>query len=245
MGIVEDFHAAVGEPANDDFKKWADSNPFVVFGRAVMSGHTHIDITENSIRAFTPPFATYPSVIALAGPAGSGKSTAARHLIERHGYTLVKFAGPLKNMLRAIGLTDEHIEGGLKEVPSKRLCGKTPRWAMQSLGKEWARDLIGPDLWVNAWYETVADVLDQGGRVVTDDCRYENEAERVRELGGRIFELQGRGGIASGHSSESYRPAADTLLMNTRGVDALHRQIDYALAAYDEMARGVVQEEAA
>jgi hypothetical protein len=240
MGIVEDFHAAVG----------GEQPGFAVpAGMRLTMGSSPANDNEdartsNGLRAFQG-LPTYPDVIALAGPAGSGKSTAARHLIERHGYVLVKFAGPLKQMLRAIGMTDEHIEGSLKEVPSKLLCGKTPRWAMQSLGKEWARDLIGPDLWVNAWYETVADVLDQGGRVVTDDCRYENEAARVRELGGRIFELQGRGGIAGGHSSEGYRPAADTLLMNTQGVDALHRQIDYALAAYDEMARGVVQVEEA
>lgn len=247
MGIVEDFHAAVGEPANDndDFQKWADSNPFVVMGRALMSGHTHIDITENSIRAFTPPFATYPSVIALAGPAGSGKSTAARHLIEQHGYTLVKFAGPLKAMMRAIGLTDEHIEGSLKEVPCKLLCGKTPRWAMQSIGSNWARDMIGPDLWRNIWFDTAADVLDQGGRVVCDDMRFANEEAAVRDLGGKVFEVQGRGGIAGGHVSEAYRPAADTFLSNLGTVAQLHAQIDYALAAYDEMARGVVQEEAA
>jgi len=188
--------------------------------------------------------ATYPVIVALTGPAGAGKSTAARYLIERHGYVLVKFAGPLKAMLRALGLTDEHIEGSLKEAPCPLLGGKTPRYAMQTLGTEWGRDLISSDLWVNAWRDFATSVLDQGGRVVVDDCRFPNEAQRAREMGGKIFEVCGRGGLATTHASESYRPEPDTILQNSGELWALHSQIDYALAAYDEMARGVEQEAA-
>jgi ATPase subunit of ABC transporter with duplicated ATPase domains len=74
-----------------------------------------------------------PRVIALSGPAGSGKSTAAAVLQEK-GYTLVKFAGPLKAMCRAVGLSDEHIEGNGKERPLGWLQGKSPRQFMQLLG---------------------------------------------------------------------------------------------------------------
>jgi hypothetical protein len=48
----------------------------------------------------------------------------------------VKFAGPLKSMCMALGLTEAHIEGHLKEVPCELLCGQTPRHAMQTLGTE-------------------------------------------------------------------------------------------------------------
>jgi hypothetical protein len=57
--------------------------------------------------------------VALTGLAGSGKSTAALHLVNRHGFERVRFAGPLKAMVRALGLTDREIDGDLKEVP----CG--------------------------------------------------------------------------------------------------------------------------
>lgn len=170
-----------------------------------------------------------PPVIALTGPAGSGKSTSAAFLVENYGYTLVKFAAGLKAMMRTIGLNDRHIEGDLKEVPSKLLCGKTPRYAMQTIGTEWGRDLIGPDLWPNIWFDTACDVLDQGGRVVVDDCRFANEAARVRELHGVIYELRGRGGIAGDHVSESYRPEADVVLANTGDVQWLNMQIGNAL----------------
>ena len=86
-------------------------------------------------------------LIAFCGYMGSGKSFAADYLIEKYGYTRVKFAGPLKDMLHTMGLTEEEIEGGDKDKPSDLLCGRTPRWAMQSLGTEWGRECIGENLW--------------------------------------------------------------------------------------------------
>jgi len=233
MGIVEDFHAAVvggttGVLADRHRRAFVDG----------MAARLANDNEPSDWYVPPPPpspwpLATYPSVIALAGPAGSGKSTAARHLIEQHGYTLVKFAGPLKAMMRAIGLTDEHIEGSLKEVPCKLLCGKTPRWAMQSIGSNWARDMIGPDLWRNIWFDTAADVLDQGGRVVCDDMRFANEEAAVRDLGGRVVQLFGRGGIAGWHVSESYQPKADSRVWNGEGAD-LPGALDIALEAWSD-----------
>lgn len=176
-----------------------------------------------------------PPVVAFSAPAGGGKSTAARYLVDRHGYTLVKFAGPLKSMLRLLGLTDAHIEGHLKEQPCPLLCGKSPRHAMQSLGAAWGRDQIGPDLWRNVWFETAADVLDHGGRVVVDDLRFENEHRAVRQLGGMVIRLEGRGGIPGGHVSELYRPGAHSTVWNGEGAD-LHGGLDMALEAWSDAA---------
>src|SRR5690348_5804357 len=96
-------------------------------------------------------------VIALAGKAGSGKSTAAKHLIERHGYAQGKFARALKEMTRAFlryrGVDDatieRMIEGDLKEVPSDHMMQRSPRYFMQRIGTEFGRELINPDLWVD------------------------------------------------------------------------------------------------
>lgn len=101
-----------------------------------------------------------------------------------YGYTPLKFAGPLKEMLRALGLSQTQIEGNQKEAPTDILCGKTPRQAMQTLGTEWGRNMIGGDLWVNAWTNRVASILRNGGRVVVDDCRFPNELDAVLALGG-------------------------------------------------------------
>jgi hypothetical protein len=155
-----------------------------------------------------------PRVIALSGPAGSGKSTAAAVLQEK-GYTLVKFAGPLKAMCRAVGLSDEHIEGNGKERPLGWLQGKSPRQFMQLLGTEFGRDRIGAHFWVGLWERAALDVLDSGGRVVCDDCRFANEADAVRKLGGVVVRLAGRGGLSSGHASENMDWEPGSVLVNT------------------------------
>lgn len=143
-------------------------------------------------------------IIAFTGLAGSGKSTAALHLVEHHGFARVRFAGPLKAMMAALGLSHDHIEGHLKEVPCDMLGGKTPRYAMQTIGTEWGRNLIVSDLWIRAWRAAV-DNLPAGVPVVVDDCRFTNEAAAVLAAGGQIVRVirPGAGAGAAGHSSEA------------------------------------------
>lgn len=173
-----------------------------------------------------------PSVVALTGLAGSGKSTLADYLVERHGYVRVKFAGPLKAMARAVGLTDHHIEGALKEVPCPLLQGRTPRFFMQQLGTQFGRDIIGPDFWTGLWEATANDVLDNGGRVVVDDVRFDNEADVVRRFGGVVIQLEGRGGLpstqAGSHASEA-GVDADVVLRNIGSIGDLHARADEVL----------------
>ncbi|QWY83235.1 deoxynucleotide monophosphate kinase protein [Rhizobium phage RHph_X2_25] len=173
----------------------------------------------------SPPAANdnYPRLVALTGAAGSGKSTATRYLVEHNGYTLVKFAGPLKDMLRAIGFDDDEIEGEFKEMPMEMLCGKTPRHAMQTLGTEWGRKCMGEDFWVRIWRLRAAMV---GGRVVVDDCRFPNEAQAIRELGGMIVKLEGRGGIAGSHASEAGCGQHDVVVTNDGCVTELYAAVE-------------------
>jgi hypothetical protein len=169
-----------------------------------------------------------PKVVALSGLAGSGKSTLADYLIERHGYVRVKFAGPLKKMMQAIGLSDEQIEGPLKEVPAPLLQGKTPRYAMQTAGTEWGRALIGEDFWTGLWTSTANEVLAQGKRVVCDDCRFDNEADAVRDIGGVVLQLVGRGGLPGMHSSEQGCDV-DLVIHNASTVADLRERADQLL----------------
>ncbi|MGF9567423.1 deoxynucleotide monophosphate kinase [Neorhizobium sp. BT27B] len=173
-----------------------------------------------------------PPIVAFTGPAGSGKSTATGYLIDVHGYTLVKFAGPLKDMMRAVGLSEREIEGDLKEKPSYLLCGKTPRHAMQTLGTEWGRDILGSDFWIRLWRARVEQAASEGKRVVVDDLRFPNEAKAIRQLGGDIYRLTGRGGIVGEHISERGCGDEDLVIANDNDPDALYRKVEDALRRY-------------
>jgi len=173
-----------------------------------------------SITGLSKTSTTYlPPIIALSGAAGSGKSTVAGFLATRFGYCRSKFAKPLKDMCRALGMDDAMIEGGLKEVPQDLLGGQTPRHAMQTLGTQWGRDCMGEDFWVDMWAASVK------GRAVVDDCRFPNEAARVRQMGGMVLRLVGRGGIAGGHQSERFDFIADAVVDNTGSILDLQTKV--------------------
>jgi hypothetical protein len=176
-------------------------------------------------RAAAPP----RTIIAFTGLAGAGKSTAALHLVKNRNFQRVRFAGPLKAMMAALGLSPAQIDGNEKELPCDLLGGKTPRFAMQTIGTEWGRDLIGPDLWIRAWQHAVA-ALPAGVPVVVDDCRFPNEAAAIVAAGGVLVHIERPGaGTASVHSSEQHALPAAATLYNTLDEPNLRGQVDILL----------------
>jgi hypothetical protein len=157
-----------------------------------------------------------PLIIGLAGLIGAGKSTAAHHLIDSRGFSRVRFADPLKQMLANLlgtmgtpsALVCRMIDGDLKETPTPLLEGATPRHAMQTLGAEWGRGHIGQDLWINAWTRAVAVEVNSSGRaqrparIVADDCRYPNEIAAIRARGGLVIWVDRPGIEPAAHESE-------------------------------------------
>ncbi len=159
-----------------------------------------------------------PRVIGFCGPAGSGKTFAAAHLARCHGFVRIRFAGPLKDMMRALGLSESEIEGDGKEKPSELLGGKTPRHAMQTIGTEWGREIIDPDLWARAWRRAADKALAEGQSIVVDDVRFANEASAIWARGGRLVRIdRPAAGSASsaGHASENQDFPYDARLTNT------------------------------
>jgi hypothetical protein len=128
-------------------------------------------------------------VIGLCGYAGSGKSEAAKYLASTYGYERRHVGAPMKSMLRAVGLSEEELDGAAKEEPSDNLLGVTPREAMITLGSDWGRKLIHPDLWARIWARQVK----PGERVVNESVRFPNEVEAIRSLDGIIIRID-RGG---------------------------------------------------
>lgn len=168
-------------------------------------------------------------VIGLTGLINAGKSTVAQHLMLQYGFVLVKFAQGLKDMMRALGLNESEIEGVLKELPCDKLNGRTPRYAMQTLGTEWGRNHMGQDFWVNL---LVQKVHQMDCNVVIDDCRFPNEAVAVqRDLQGKVWRLV-RAASYGTHSSERDQAyiTPDLTLMNTGTLDELLEKVDTVLS---------------
>lgn len=171
-------------------------------------------------------------LIAMIGGKGSGKDTFAQVLVQECGFVHTRFADPLKNMLRTmlreagIADTERYIEGDLKETPLDVLGGKTPRYAMQTLGTEW-RDFLDRELWSTLWQAKVKLLLQEGLPVVVTDCRFLHEAKVIRELGGtliRIERFQAVGDDKHISELEMRQISADHNVFNTSDIEALHNK---------------------
>lgn len=179
-----------------------------------------------------------PILVGLSGLAGSGKSAIAMELCgDEFAFIRVKFADGLKNMLRALldtaGCPEEdierHIEGDLKEVPSVYLSGRTPRDVMLTLGTEWGRDMMHPNFWTNIWKRRVRQLMDAGHSVVTDDLRFPNELQALRDLDGVTMRVNRESNVVVRHVSESYELDLDYQIDNTGTLPEAMRQVVEAL----------------
>ncbi len=94
----------------------------------------------------------------------------------------------------------------LKNTPSEYLGGRTPVYAMQTLGTEWGRDLMNVDLWVNAWLRKAKRLIEKHG-IVVDDLRFLSEERVIRSFEKSTIVLIERDGYTSeDHQSEKEFP---------------------------------------
>lgn len=182
-------------------------------------------------------------IVALTGLKGSGKSEVAKHLVDNCGFVRGKFAGPLKEMLRALlrwqgadaDEIEEMVEGSLKEEPSFYLNDATPRHAMQTLGTEWGRELIHPDLWVDIEEDRLERMHGRDVKVVLDDLRFPNEVKFVERHKGVIWRVErpveiSSDDVAAQHISENYHIIPHARLLNDRDLQSLYAMTDAVLA---------------
>lgn len=166
-------------------------------------------------------------LIGLHGKAMAGKDTAFRLLCESPETGLVirkAFADPLKvSAARALGFdgsleecidrcnrlkNDSKFEISIREDGSVVSKGSfSGREFLQWYGTEAHRDVFGQDFWIDA--SLPKDTLIPASTLVTfTDVRFPNEAERIKECGGEVWEiyrksLEGQ----DGHASEQRLPA--------------------------------------
>lgn len=176
-------------------------------------------------------------IIAVAGRKYSGKDTFAKPLLVENGGKFIKvsFAQPLKDMMRSLlgsgglpkGLIEEMLEGNLKEQPSDVLLGKTPRYAMQTLGTEW-RDMLGNSLWLNIAEKKLRAMSAGGayGAIITD-MRFVHELDVMKRLGALTVRVSGGRSVINAASDHPSETAIDTLpveidILNFGSIDDLH-----------------------
>lgn len=175
-------------------------------------------------------------IIGITGRARTGKDTLAGFLVENHGFAKITLAGPIRRFVGELtGLTEAELtDGPLKEAPLAWLGGVSPRRMMQTLGTEWGRNTIADELWLLVAQRQIEQAKRDGkAGVVISDVRFDNEAQFVKALGGRIVRLQ-RYGAAAVASHVSEAGVAEELVSFTFENDGPR----HALASFAEMLSG-------
>ena len=166
-----------------------------------------------------------PKIIGITGYIGSGKTLLADALCSKHNFTKVKMAYPIKKMLSSVGLSYSHLEGMNKEIETELLCNKTPRFAMQTLGTEWGRKIMGDNIWVNLWSTKVSELTSMNQGVVADDVRFLNEAKIIRDMGGVIVRMERPSSTKTNHESEDQNFDADLVIENNDTIEKIFNSI--------------------
>jgi hypothetical protein len=172
-------------------------------------------------------------LLGLTGKKRSGKSTATDHLIQTYGFEEVSWAWPLKEIIgkELFGLTDAQLYG--ESADRERVI---PEWDMSSrkilqvVGTDLFRQ-VWPDFWVKVGMRRIHKLIseDPERRIVVSDCRFPNEFDIIKELGGTTIRIV-RKELAStdDHLSETalddYEP--DYTIVSGEGVDKLKRMVD-------------------
>jgi hypothetical protein len=178
-------------------------------------------------------------LIGLYSPAPqSGKSTVASLIGDEHQTILLPMAGPLKrfasSLLEQVGADPIFHLYNDKTAPITQLPGHpTGRHLLQSLGTEWGRGLISPDLWVDLWVRSYERTPRGGQIVLVDDVRFRDEAQAIHAAGGVMWKIT-RSGVdtsACDHSSEGALEdwEFDVVLINDSSVEGLALDVDLHL----------------
>lgn len=174
-------------------------------------------------------------LIGFAGPAGSGKDTAADYLCDAYFMLRLAFADPIYRAVAAM------LDTGVDDVKAHKDMvlpdlGVSPRALLQVLGTEGGRSL-DPDLWVRFAERDAKAMKDRAlGRahLVVTDVRFENEADWIRGSGGLLVHISrpGRDPVREHVSERGILFAdGDGLVDNDRDLAHLYRQLDRLVLA--------------
>ena len=185
-----------------------------------------------------------PLIIGLTGHAQSGKDTAGKYLVEKHGFTRIGLADAVKECLYALDpefrsdiletvmwTVKEHVDGygweSTKGYP-------TVREYLQRMGTEVGRNIISPTVWLDIAERKIKE-LGPNAKVVITDIRFPNEAEWVRALGGQVVRINREGfGPVNDHASDARLDDAlvDAELQNDFTLENLYLQLETRVLPY-------------
>lgn len=123
-----------------------------------------------------------------------------------------------------------------------RIRKPTYRWLLQVIGADMFRTIIGEDVWVNALFadykgtprnmRLVGDPMEDFPNWIITDVRFPNEADAIKERGGKLIRLERVMETYSDHPSETSLDnylKFDYTIFNNRTIDSLVHNVKQIL----------------
>jgi len=129
------------------------------------------------------------NLIGISAKAGSGKDTVAKNKID-DGWIRYAFADPLKKFcMEYLGLTynDVYTEEGKSRFNSE--WGMTNREILQKTGTDALRDKFHEQIWIKIAFRKINELLNKHKGVIITDVRFDNEAELIINIGGKVIQI--------------------------------------------------------
>lgn len=177
-------------------------------------------------------------LIGLAGNIGSGKTSAAAMV--PGAYSLQWADAMYRGLSALLGVGEEVLRDRTNKERPVNVAGieVVPRHLLRTLGTEWGRDMIHPDLWVALTAERIACIAGATGRTVFAICgtRFLNEMAIIRAAGGEVWWIDRPGAAAGPHASDRVitREHCDRAITNDGTLDQLRLRVEAAYAAFLE-----------
>lgn len=186
-------------------------------------------------------------IIGLVGKAGSGKDTVAEYIRVNYGFKKLSFASKLKDAVAVIfGWDRSKLEGISKEdrewreIPDpywSKILGYniTPRTALRYIGTDIFRE-FNSNIWIDSCFKDI----DLKQNYAITDCRFPNEADRIKSMGGILIKIKRNNIISnSEHASEKHIDSIDVnyVINNNYSFDDLNGMVDnimYNLTCYSK-----------
>ena len=152
-------------------------------------------------------------IVGIAGPAQSGKSTAAKLIKHEANAATVAMSDAINAMIRA-GFGHDPFNTPRDEIiPS---LGVTTRKLQQTLG-DWGRDNTSDGIWTQRMWAAALPFYKVGQPIVVEGIRTPDEAAFLREKGGVIWHIDNpRAPAVRAHRSEGQQVflEGDTMIAN-------------------------------
>lgn len=185
-------------------------------------------------------------IIGLTGAAFAGKDTAGLYLARTYSFGMFAFADPLRDMLEhGFGIHPKLFRPENKETVIDWIS-KSPRQLMQTLGTEWGRNMVSPDIWCRAMMRRISAAQIFGDDIVITDVRFVDEAVMIRRQGGEIWRIVRPESTTTAHNHHISELGAQYLavqrtLTNGGTLEQLYEQIDAALDSALEIAGQTIE----